>query len=51
MDVIELNVDDVLDAVAEVALRQCRRSEATGKQCSGREKTQSSHLRDPRSVF
>jgi hypothetical protein len=38
MDIVELNVDDVLDAIAEIALRQCRRSQATGEQYSGRKK-------------
>src|SRR5271166_2721409 len=47
MDIVELNVDDVLDAVAEVALRQCRLAKRGGEQPGGREKTHWSHLRDP----
>ena len=39
MDVVELNIDDVLDAVPEVTLRPRRLAETAGKQCSGSEKT------------
>jgi hypothetical protein len=38
MDIVELNVDDVLDAVAEIALRQRRLAERGGEQSNGREK-------------
>jgi hypothetical protein len=37
MNIVELNVDDVLDAVAEIALRQRRLAERGGEQSGGRE--------------
>jgi hypothetical protein len=37
MDIVELNVDDVFDAVAEITLRQRRLAERGDEQSSGRE--------------
>jgi hypothetical protein len=47
MDIVELNVDDVLDAVTETALCQRRLNERRGEQSSGRKKTHASHLWHP----
>jgi hypothetical protein len=47
MNIVELNVDDMLDAVAEIALRQCRLGERGGDQSGGREYTHASHLWNP----
>jgi len=47
MDIIELDKNDVLDAIAEFAVCQSRLAKCSGQQPSSREKNHSSHLRDP----